>query len=86
MSNILRMLTCQIDSIFLHFQTCFVFNRHFNFQTFFFEDLESKFLSEAGVNMDEELANMTIFQNAYNASARLVQTIDEMLETLLSIT
>lgn len=57
-----------------------------NFQTFFFEDLESKFLSEAGVNMDEELANMTIFQNAYNASARLVQTIDEMLETLLSIT
>ena len=57
-----------------------------NFQSFFFEDLQAKFLSEAGVNMDEELANMTVFQNAYNASARLVQTVDEMLDTLLSIT
>lgn len=56
-----------------------------NFQSFFFEDLEAKFLSEAGVNLDEELANMTIFQNAYNASARLVQAVDEMLETLLNL-
>lgn len=55
------------------------------FQTFFFEDLQAKFLSEAGVNLDEELANMTIFQNAYNASARLVQAVDEMLETLLNL-
>ncbi|NIA69461.1 flagellar hook-associated protein FlgK [Pelagibius litoralis] len=56
-----------------------------NFQTFFFEDLQAKFLSEAGVNMDEELANMTIFQNAYNASARVVQAVDEMFETLLNL-
>src|SRR3546814_3719098 len=42
-----------------------------NYQTFFFEDLQAKFQSEAGVNLDEELSNMTIFQNAYNASARL---------------
>jgi flagellar hook-associated protein FlgK len=28
---------------------------------------------------------MTIFQNAYNASARLVQAVDEMFETLLSL-
>src|SRR5512138_1279840 len=40
-----------------------------DYQTFFFEDLRAKFQSEAGVNLDEELANMTIFQNAYNASA-----------------
>ncbi|GAB4224259.1 MAG: flagellar hook-associated protein FlgK [Kiloniellaceae bacterium] len=55
------------------------------FQQFFFEDLQAKFQSEAGVNLDEELANMTIFQNAYNASARLVQAVDEMFETLLSL-
>ena len=55
------------------------------FETFFFEDLRAKFQSEAGVNLDEELANMTIFQNAYNASARLVQAVDEMFETLLSL-
>ena len=56
-----------------------------NYQTFFFEDLRAKFQSEAGVNLDEELANMTIFQNAYNASARLVQAVDEMFETLLNL-
>lgn len=55
------------------------------YQTFFFEDLQAKFQSEAGVNLDEELANMTIFQNAYNANARLVQTVDEMLDTLLNL-
>lgn len=57
-----------------------------NFQTFFYQDLQAKFQSEAGVNLDEELANMTIFQNAYNASARLVQAVDEMFDTLLSLT
>jgi flagellar hook-associated protein 1 FlgK len=56
-----------------------------DYQTFFFEDLRAKFQSEAGVNLDEELANMTIFQNAYNANARLVQTVDEMFDTLLSL-
>ncbi len=55
------------------------------FETFFFEDLQARFSSEAGVNLDEELANMTIFQNAYNASARLVQAVDEMFDTLLSL-
>src|SRR3546814_20956462 len=52
-----------------------------NYQTFFFEDLQARFQSEAGVNLDEELANMTIFQNAYNASARLVQAVDEMFRS-----
>jgi flagellar hook-associated protein 1 FlgK len=56
-----------------------------DYQTFFFQDLQARFQSEAGVNLDEELANMTIFQNAYNASARLVQAVDEMFETLLSL-
>jgi flagellar hook-associated protein 1 FlgK len=56
-----------------------------DFQTFFFEDLRAKFQSEAGVNLDEELANMTIFQNAYNAAARMVQAADEMFETLLGL-
>ena len=55
------------------------------YQTFFFQDLQSRFQSEAGVNLDEELSNMTVFQNAYNASARLVQAVDEMLDTLLNL-
>lgn len=37
-----------------------------------------------GVNLDEELAAMTMFQQSYNASARLLQAAEEMMQTLLS--
>ena len=37
-----------------------------------------------GVSSDEELSNMVKFQNAYNASSRYINVIDEMLEHLLS--
>ena len=50
-----------------------------------FEALEGKAQSIAGVNIDEELANMIVFQNAFSASARLISVIDEMFEDLLSI-
>ena len=33
----------------------------------------------------KSLANMVVFQNAYNASARVVQTVDELFDVLLSI-
>ncbi|WP_019962261.1 flagellar hook-associated protein FlgK [Woodsholea maritima] len=38
-----------------------------------------------GVNMDEELANLTIYQSSYNAAARLLQAANEMTETLLNL-
>ena len=38
----------------------------------------------AGVSSDEELSNMIKFQNAYNASSRYINVLDEMLEHLLS--
>jgi flagellar hook-associated protein 1 FlgK len=41
--------------------------------------------SLSGVNIDEELANMIIYQNAYNAAARLITTANEMFDTLLTI-
>ncbi len=37
-----------------------------------------------GVSTDEELANMIRFQNAYNASSRYINVIDEMLEHVLN--
>jgi flagellar hook-associated protein 1 len=39
----------------------------------------------AGVNLDEELGNMIVFQNSYSASARLITTAREMYDTLLQI-
>lgn len=38
-----------------------------------------------GVNMDEELALMMELEQSYAASAKLMQMIDEMLKTLLSV-
>ncbi|MFW6300777.1 MAG: FlgK family flagellar hook-associated protein, partial [Oceanicaulis sp.] len=38
-----------------------------------------------GVNLDEELARMTLYQQTYNASARLLQAAKEMTDTLLNI-
>jgi len=37
-----------------------------------------------GVSSDEELSNMIRFQNAYNASSRYINVVDEMLEHLLN--
>lgn len=37
----------------------------------------------SGVNVDEEMTKMLMFQHGYNASARLVSTVDRMLETLI---
>lgn len=37
-----------------------------------------------GVSSDEELSNMIRFQNAYNASSRYINVVDEMLEHLIN--
>nr|WP_309694467.1 flagellar hook-associated protein FlgK [Armatimonas sp.] len=42
--------------------------------------------SESGVNLDEELATMVAQQHIYAASARLLSTYDQMLDTLIQRT
>lgn len=39
---------------------------------------------ESSVSLDEEMSNMLRFQHAYNASARLMTTVDEMLDTIIN--
>ncbi len=41
--------------------------------------------SVSGVNIDEELTNMMTYQQAYSASARILQTVQTMYDTLLQI-
>ncbi len=41
-------------------------------------------LSESGVSLDEEMANMVMFQQAYNASARMITTLDKILDTTVN--
>jgi flagellar hook-associated protein 1 FlgK len=49
------------------------------------QDLTTSVASVSGVNIDEELAKMILFQNAYSASARLIRVVAEMLQTLIEI-
>jgi flagellar hook-associated protein 1 FlgK len=39
----------------------------------------------SGVSLDEEMTNLTKYQKAFEASARLVTTIDQMLDTVLNM-
>jgi flagellar hook-associated protein 1 FlgK len=42
--------------------------------------------SVAGVSMDEEMSNLVRFQRAYQASARAMSTMDEMMDVLINRT
>lgn len=44
-----------------------------------------EFQSISGVNVDEELINLMKFQTGYNANAKVITTIDQMLDTLLGL-
>lgn len=40
----------------------------------------------SGVSLDEEMTNLIRFQRGYQASARTMSTLDEMLDTLINRT
>ncbi|MEQ8322578.1 MAG: flagellar hook-associated protein FlgK [Rhodospirillales bacterium] len=46
------------------------------------ESLEFQFESERGVNLDEEMANLIVFEQAFGASARIITTIQRMFDAL----
>jgi flagellar hook-associated protein 1 FlgK len=48
--------------------------------------VENRRQSVAGVSMDEEMSNLVRFQRAYQASARAMSTMDEMLDHLINRT
>ncbi len=47
-------------------------------------DLTARANDAGGVNLDEELSNLILYQRAYNANARVVAAIDELWQSLLS--
>jgi len=48
------------------------------------DQTENRRISESGVSLDEEMANMVKFQQAYNASARMITTLDGILDTAVN--
>lgn len=56
----------------------------YDFQDNLVVDLSTRIQNEAGVNLDEEMSDLIIFQRAYSATARVISTVDEMFDTLLN--
>ena len=48
------------------------------------ESVEASRQGAIGVSTDEELSNMIKFQNAYNASSRFINVIDECIEHIIN--
>jgi flagellar hook-associated protein 1 FlgK len=48
-------------------------------------EANSRVSSNSGVNLDEELTNLTSYQQAYAAGARILTTVDQLYQTLLQI-
>ena len=61
-----------------------VFKSYYDNQTTTVESTEYKRQQVVGVSDDEELNNMIKFQNAYNASSRYINAIDEMIEHIIN--
>lgn len=49
------------------------------------EQLENQRESTIGVNMDEEAVNLVKFQRAFDAASRVIQTTNEMLQTIVNL-
>jgi flagellar hook-associated protein 1 FlgK len=47
--------------------------------------LKQRFAEKAGVNVDQEMANLINLQTAYGANARVMSAIKEMLDQLMQI-
>jgi flagellar hook-associated protein 1 FlgK len=60
-------------------------SRNWETEEAFFTQLINNRESISGVSLDEEMANMVLFQQAYEAAAKLVNLADEMFQTLLQM-
>jgi flagellar hook-associated protein 1 len=49
------------------------------------QEASARQMAEEGVNMDEELVLLTTYQQAFNASARMIQAASDMYDTLMGM-
>ena len=51
----------------------------------YLSSLKSQESSISGVSLDEEAVNLIIYQKVYQASAKLISTISDLLDTLMNM-
>lgn len=59
--------------------------RQVAYQNLLSDQVQLRREATSGVSLDEEMTNMIRFQHAYDAAARMVRTVDEMVRTLLDM-
>ena len=48
------------------------------------EEIDNLRLNVSGVSLDEEMVNLIQFQHSYNASAKVISTIDSLLDVVVN--
>ncbi|KFZ32206.1 hypothetical protein JS44_14845 [Anoxybacillus flavithermus] len=48
------------------------------------QSVDERRMAVSSVSLDEEMMNMMKFQHAYNASARMITMIDQMLDKIIN--
>ena len=59
-------------------------NRLVENQDLMVEQLENSRSAVSGVSLDEEMSNLISFQHAYSANAKVISTIDELLDVVIN--
>jgi flagellar hook-associated protein 1 FlgK len=59
-------------------------NRRTEIQNGIVGDVDAQRAGESGVNLDEEMTNLVQYERGYQAAAKVITTIDEMLDTLIN--
>lgn len=85
-----RVATETVDGFYRYFTTSIASDGERSIKSYdtnqaLFNTVNNQFQAISGVSMDEELANLMKFQSAYGANAKVITTIDQMLDTLLGI-
>jgi len=51
----------------------------------FNEDIAARLTAEGGVNLEQELSNLILFQRSFNANARVIAAADELYQSILAL-
>lgn len=85
---LLENITIKIESIGKKLATIEIKRRNFikdeDFKSIIENSEDDHIKSVYGVSMDEEMINLIQFQHAYNASAKVISTIDSLLDVVVN--
>jgi flagellar hook-associated protein 1 FlgK len=60
-------------------------DQRYDYQSSMVAQLDNYRESISGVSLDEEMINLIKFQHAYDAAAKLITTVDELLNTVINM-